>query len=162
MRRPAIGKMLGLPRDAPGLSELLVERARLMQCLMRSSIPNLVAMSTGFIPPDPLQLLSSARMTKALKVLSNVYTRIIIDCPPILPVSDAAVLSKYADSVVFVVKADATTVAQIKNALGLLERVNAPIIGIVLNQFDTRKAEKYSEYGYSGSYEPYASKSRVA
>ena len=98
-------------------------------------------------------------MAKALKVLANDYSRIIIDCPPILPVSDAAVLSKYADSVLFVVKADATAVPQIKNGLGLLERVDAPITGIVLTQLDTRKAEKYGDYGYAGYYAPYASKS---
>jgi polysaccharide biosynthesis transport protein len=159
LRRPAIGKMLGLRRDTPGLSELLSEQARLMQCLTPLSGADLVVMSTGFIPPDPLQLLSSGRMAKALKVLSHAYSRVIIDSPPILPVSDAAVLSKYADAVLFVVKADATTVAQIKSGLGLLERVNAPITGIVLNQFDYRKQ---SDYGYVGSYEPYASKSRVA
>jgi Mrp family chromosome partitioning ATPase len=76
-----------------------------------------------------------------------------------LPVSDAAVLSKHADCVLYVVKSDATTVAQISNGLGLLERVNAPIMGIVLTQIDARKADKYSDYGYGGSYEAYASKS---
>jgi len=77
-----------------------------------------------------------------------------------LPVSDAAVLSKYADCVLYVVKSDTTTVAQIRNGLGLLERVNAPIMGIVLTQFDVRKAEKYGDDGYGTSYEPYASSLR--
>jgi Mrp family chromosome partitioning ATPase len=98
-------------------------------------------------------------MARALKVLAQVYSRIVLDCPPILAVSDAAVLSKYADCVIYVVKSDATAVPQITNGLGLLERVNAPIMGIVLAQFDVRKAEKYGDYGYSSSYEPYASKS---
>ena len=159
MRRPSVRKMLGLRRDVPGLSELLADHARLIECVIKTSVENLDVISTGFIPPDPLELLSSARMAKALKVLANDYSRIIIDCPPILPVSDAAVLSKYADSVLFVVKADATAVPQIKNALGLLERVDAPITGIVLTQLDTRKAEKYSDYGYAGYYAPYESKS---
>ena len=159
MRRPSIRKMLGLPRDAPGLSELLADQARLIECVIKSGVENLDAISTGFVPPDPLELLSSARMTKALKVLANAYSRIVIDCPPILPVSDAAVLSKYADSVLFVVKADATSAPQIKNALGLLERIDAPITGIVLTQLDTRKAEKYGDYGYAGYYASYESKS---
>ena len=159
LRRPSIGKMLGLPRDAPGLSELLADHARLRECMIATGVENLDVVSTGFIPPDPLQLLSSPRVATALKVLANSYARIVIDCPPILPVSDAALLSRYADCVLFVVKSDATTVPQIRNGLGLLDRVNAPITGIVLTQLDTRKAEKYSDYGYGGYYEPYASKS---
>jgi succinoglycan biosynthesis transport protein ExoP len=159
MRRPSVGRMLGLARDAPGLSELLTNNARLPECVIGTGVKNLDVISTGFIPPDPLHLLSSSRMGSALKVLAHSYSRIVIDCPPILPVSDAAVLSKHADCVLYVVKSDATTVPQISNGLGLLERVNAPIIGIVLTQFDVRKADKYSDYGYGGSYEPYASKS---
>src|SRR6266480_2548124 len=160
LRRPSVGKMLGVPRDAPGLSELLTNRARLSECVIGTGIKDLHAISTGFIPPDPLQILSSSRMANALKVLAHSYSRIVIDCAPILPVSDAAVLSKYADCVLYVVKSDATTVPQIRKGLGLLERVNAPILGIVLTQFDVRKAEKYGDYDY-GSYEPDAGPSRA-
>jgi succinoglycan biosynthesis transport protein ExoP len=159
MRRPAVGRMLGLPRDAPGLSELLTDHARLAECVTATVVADLEVLPTGFAPPDPLQVLSSSRMASALKVLAHRYSRIVIDCPPILPVSDAAVLSKYADCVLYVVKSDATKVPQIRNGLALLERVNAPIIGVVLTQVDARKAEKYSDYGYGGYYEPYASKS---
>jgi polysaccharide biosynthesis transport protein len=159
MRRPSIGTMLGLPRGAPGLSELLANGARFPECLTRTGVKNLEAISTGFVPADPLQILSSSRMANALKVLAHRYSRIVIDCAPILPVSDAAVLSKYADCVLYVVKSDATKVPQISNGLGLLERVNAPVMGIVLTQFDVRKAEKYGDYGYVGTYEPYTSKS---
>jgi len=151
--------MVGLQRNVPGLSELLADNARLMECVTRTGVGNLDVISTGFIPPDPLELLSSARMERALKVLAHIYSRIVIDCPPILPVSDAAVVSQYAHCVLFVVKADATPVPQIRNALGLLERIDAPILGVVLTQLDTRKAEKYSDYGYAGYYAPYPSNS---
>ena len=159
MRRPSIGKMLGLPRDVPGLSELLTNNARLAECVIDTSVKNLDVISTGFIPPDPLHLMSSSRMPSALKVLAHNYSRIVIDCPPILPVSDAALISKHADCVLYVVKSDATAVPQIRNGLGLLERVNAPIMGIVLTQYDVRKAEKYGDHGYVTSYEPHASRS---
>src|SRR6267378_2527968 len=160
LRRPSVGRMLGLPRDAPGLSELLTNRARLPQCVIGTGVMDLHAISTGVIPLDPLQILSSSRMASALKVLAHHYSRIVIDCAPILPVSDAAVLSKYADCVLYVVKSDTTKVPQIRSGLGLLERVNAPIMGIVLTQFDVRKAEKYGDYGYGSSYQPYASSLR--
>src|SRR5204862_51436 len=77
----------------------------------------------------------------------------------IWPVSDAAVLSQEADCVLYVVKSDATKVPQIKTGLGLLERVNAPILGVVLTQFDVRKAERYGDYDYGSYYEPDAAKS---
>ncbi|HEY6458480.1 MAG TPA: polysaccharide biosynthesis tyrosine autokinase [Steroidobacteraceae bacterium] len=159
MRRPAIGKMLGVPRDVPGLSELLVDNARLAECVIGTGVKHLDVILTGFIPADPLQLLASSRMASALKVLAHSYSRIVIDGPPIVPVSDAALLSKQAATVLYVVKSDATRVDQINYGLGLLERVNAPILGIVLTQFDVRKADKYGDYGYSASYEAYASKS---
>jgi capsular exopolysaccharide synthesis family protein len=152
MRRPSLGAMLNIPREAPGLSELLAGRAQLKQCVVRTGAQNLDAISTGFLPPDPLQLLSSARMRSALKVLSTAYKRIIIDTPPILPVSDAALLSKYADCVIHVVNSDSTTVAQIKGGLDLLARVKAPVTGIVLNQYDASKAEKYGELVYGAYY----------
>lgn len=159
MRRPSMGKMLGVPRDAPGLSELLINRTQLATCVISTRIQDLDVITTGFIPPDPLHIMSSSRMANALKVLAHSYSRIVIDCPPILPVSDAALLSKYADCVLYVVKSDATALPQISHGLSLLERVNAPILGIVLTQFDLRKAEKSGDYGYGGSYESYASKS---
>ena len=158
LRRPSVGKILGLPRDALGLSELLTNRAQLSECVIGTGVKDLHAISTGFIPPDPLHILSSSRMASALKVLAHSFSRIVIDCAPILPVSDAAVLSKHAHCVLYVVKSDTTTVAQIRKGLGLLERVNAPIMGIVLTQFDVRKAEKYGDYDY-GSYESEAAKS---
>src|SRR5256885_13166784 len=72
---------------------------------------------------------------------TTLFRSIIIDCAPILPVSDAAVLSKYADCVLYVVKSDATKVPQIKSGLGLLERVNAPILGIVRSEEHTSELQ---------------------
>jgi len=102
--------------------------------------------------------LSSRRLINALKVLRGHYDRIIIDTPPILPVSDALVLAKHADAVIFVTKCDATSIKHINQGLDLLLRINARVIGIVVNQLDLRKAEKYSDYGYGGYYESYESK----
>jgi len=159
MRRPSIEQAMGLPKDAPGLSELLAEKAELAECVVRGGKGKVDVLTHGFIPPDPLQLLSSRRLANALLVLRTRYDRIIIDTPPILPVSDALVLSKQADAVIFVVKSDATPVKQISQGLDLLARINARVTGVVVNQLDTRKAAKYSDYGYGGYYESYESKS---
>jgi capsular exopolysaccharide synthesis family protein len=159
MRRPSIGTLLGLPRYDAGLSELITKAAPFKACLARTVIPNMHVIRTGFIPADPLQLLAHRRMSKMLRLFSQYYEHIVIDSPPILPVSDAAVLSKYADAVVFVAKADDTAIPQIENGLNLLRRVNAQITGIVLNRLDTKKARKYSDFGYGGYYESYSTQS---
>ena len=82
-------------------------------------------LSHGSIPPDPVQFLSSRRLVNALMVLRRHYDRIIIDTPPILPVSDALLLAKHADAVVFVAKSDATSIRQISQGLDLLARIKA-------------------------------------
>jgi len=161
MRRPSISRALNLPNHVPGLSELLAGDAKLPKCICGSKEYDLNVLPTGIIPPDPLQLLSSRHLANALMVLRQHYDRIIIDTPPILPVSDALVLAKHADTVIFVAKSDATSIRQINQALDLLLRVNARVTGIVVNQLDTRKAAKYSDYGYGGYYESYESISAV-
>src|SRR5207237_1186424 len=80
---------------------LLTNRAQLSACVIATGVKDLHAISTGFIPPDPLHILSSSRMASALKVLAHSFSRIVIDCAPILPVSDAAVLSKHAHCVLY-------------------------------------------------------------
>ena len=126
-------------------------------CILQRPDEHIDVLSAGLIPPNPLELLSSRKFHTALKALRARYDRIVIDCAPTLPVSDARVLSTMADALVYVVKADATTVNQVKSGLDHLEQVNAPIIGVVLNQLDVRKAEKYSDYGYGTYYESYHS-----
>jgi capsular exopolysaccharide synthesis family protein len=127
----------------------------LPECVVHRKLEKLDIISTGTVPPDPLKLLSSRRLAAAFKVLRLTYDRIIVDSPPILPVSDAIVLSTHADYVVFIVKSDATSVQQVQKGLEQLQRVNAPIIGVVLNQLDLRKAGKYGDYGYEGYAEYY-------
>src|SRR5690606_20467300 len=83
-----------------------------------------------------------------LSVLMHEYSRIIFDSAPVLSVSDAALLASHAGAVVFVVKAGSTPVAQVKSGLTLLERANAPIAGVVLNQLDFEMAQHYGDYGY--------------
>jgi len=163
MRRPAIGRALKLARASrSGLSELLAGQAMLTDCVLRGGKGHMDVLLSGTIPPDPSQLLSSRRLANALLVLRRDYDRIIIDSPPVLPVSDALVLSAHADTVIFVAKSDATSIRQINQALDLLLRVNARVTGVVVNQLDVRKAAKYSDYGYGRYYELYESLAEVS
>ena len=152
MRHPSVARNLNLDRSQPGLSELLAQQAGINSCITFLEESKLEVLATGLIPPDPQQLLSSDALSKLMKVLRNTYDRVIIDSPPILPVSDAAVLSRHADSLVYVIKSDATSIHQVKSGLGQLQRFNAPITGVVVNQLDVRKAKRFSDSGYYGGY----------
>lgn len=163
MRRPSVARNLNLDRSQPGLSELLAKQASIEDCVTTLEEYKLDVLKTGMIPPDPLRLLSSGAVSELMKELRGTYDRVIIDGPPILPVSDSAVLSTHADSLVYVIKSDATSVRQIKNGLGQLQRFNAPMIrargantarratdyfaGVVVNQIDVREAERFGYYG---------------
>ncbi|MGB5346795.1 MAG: polysaccharide biosynthesis tyrosine autokinase [Woeseia sp.] len=157
MRRPSIGRELKLPKNALGFAELLDGSAKLVDCVVTGEPGRADILPHGHIPQDPQKLLSSTRLVRALLVLKNNYDRIIIDTPPVLPVSDALMLSKQADAVIVVAKSDATSAKQINQALHFLARVDARVIGVVVNQLDIRKAGKYSDYGYGGYYDSYES-----
>ena len=153
MRRPSVERELHLDSNTPGLPELLASKAHLNKSITFRDDFNLEILKTGTIPPDPLELLSPVRFSRIMKTLRATYDRIIIDSPPVLPVSDPAILSTHADSIVYVVKFDSTSIQQIKAGLQQLRRHHAPLAGIVLNQVDTRKAEKYGDHDYGGYYE---------
>lgn len=155
MRRPSIGKLFKFGAKAPGLSDLVAGTSSLEECVHRMENEGIDVISAGTIPPNPLELLSSARFVKVLDALEKQYDRIIVDTAPCQAVSDALVLSRYVGSMVYVVKADSTPNAQIKAGLKRLAEVNAPVVGVVLNQVNLKKASRYYGEGYSGYYDVY-------
>ena len=156
MRRPTIAKILGLQPGTPGLANLIAGSNTFDECVQKlyGGIDTIVA---GIVPPNPLELLSSDRFKTLIEELSIKYDRIIIDCPPVQAVSDAIVLSNFADSVIYVVKSEATNKPTVVKGIGKLLQNNAPVRGIILNQVDIKKAKKqgnsyegyYDYYGYS-------------
>ena len=154
MRRPSVGKDFGLPVYHPGLSNLIAGSNTLAECVYRDEKSGMDVMPAGAVPPNPQELLSSPRFTKALQVLTDKYDRIILDTAPAQVVSDALIVSRVADAMLYVVKADSTRQKMITNGIGRLLQVGAKLDGVVLNQVDTTsKASYYGEYyGYEGEY----------
>lgn len=151
MRRPRIGKVLGGKSNESmlGLSQLVAGEAPLEKCIYPINETNLHVLPAGRVPPNPLELLSSHRFAEVLDQLGKIFDVILIDSPPTQLVSDALVLSNLATEVVYVVKADDTPYPLARVGIKRLRRVNAPIVGVVLNQFDVETADRY--YGeYSG------------
>ncbi len=157
MRRPKIARVLGADAQRAGLSELVAGSALLDECVYPADNSNLWVLQSGRVPLNPLELISSHRFAEVMATLKKAFDVIIIDSPPLQVVSDALVLSQYATSILYVVKADSTPYPLARHGLTQMQRVNEPALvglGAVLNQLDIDKANKYyGEYGgYGGRY----------
>ncbi|WP_415893557.1 GumC family protein [Neptuniibacter sp. PT8_73] len=155
MRRPSLAKALGFDPRIPGLSNLVAGTSKLEDCIHHHETSGIDVLTAGIIPPNPLELLSSERFAKALSVLETKYDRIVIDTAPTQAVSDALVLAPKVGAMIYVVKADSTSYQQAKAGLKRLKDINAPLIGVVLNQVNTKKASKYYGADYGGYYDTY-------
>jgi capsular exopolysaccharide synthesis family protein len=154
MRRPSVAGNCQLGNKSPGLSNIIAGTEDLGKCIYKYKGIDIIP--AGIIPPNPLELLSSKRFEELLETLADKYDRVVIDSAPTQAVSDSLVLSGYVDGVLYVVKSDATSASIAQDGLQRLLRVNANILGIVLNQFDAAHAAKYGGYGYSkGHYDYY-------
>jgi capsular exopolysaccharide synthesis family protein len=156
LRRPKIGRVIGIEKDANGLSHLVAGVAPISECIRRHEQGGFHILTAGFVPPNPLEILSSAKFNEVVDKLKDAFDIVLIDSPPVQLVSDAVVLSQLADTVLYVVKADATPYPLARSGLKRLAMANAPILGVVLNQLDLERAEKYyGEYSGYGRYRGY-------
>ena len=154
LRRPKIGRLVGRDSKMPGLADLVAGQAQVSQCVFFDERAGIHLLAAGTVPPNPLELLSSKRFEDVITKLKEAFDIVLIDSAPLQLVSDAQVLSQFATSVIYVVKADATPYQVAQNGLKKLRRVNASILGVVLNQLDLEKAEKY--YGEYSGYKSYS------
>ena len=155
LRRPSIHKTLGMgPRS--GLSNVLTGSSNLEQVITRPPIlPNLHVLPAGTPPPNPAELLASANMRDVLDQLREQYDHIVVDTPPSLSVTDAVVLSQRADAVVLVIRSGQTTKQALRRARDILARVNAKVVGVLLNAVDLSSPDYYYYYEYQGKYSRY-------
>ena len=156
LRRPKIGRLIGRDKDSPGLSHMVSGVAPISECIYQHVEGGFHILAAGFVPPNPLEMISSAKFGEVLEKLKEAFDIILIDSPPVQLVSDAVVLSQVASTVIYVVKADSTPFPLARNGIRRLAMANAPLLGVVLNQLDLERAEKYyGEYSGYGRYRGY-------
>lgn len=143
LRRPTLAKLLGL-EGAVGLTTVLIGRAELTDVVQPFQETGLDVITSGDIPPNPSEMLGSSQMHDVLTMLIEHYEFVIVDSAPLLPVTDGAVLAKQVDGALLVVGAHTAHRPQVQAALDALERVDARILGLVLNQAVATKRDSYS------------------
>lgn len=157
MRRPTIAKAAGFDKGIPGLSNLITQTVPANQCIVRGAFGGTFdILPSGPMPEQPLELLSSKRFEKILEQLGKHYDRIVIDSAPTQAVSDALVLAKLSDAVVYIIKSHETSIELVKRGTERLRQVNAPIAGALITQVDIDKITAYGgDYYYQGYYDYY-------
>lgn len=154
LRRPRVAEYMGV-EGSVGLTDLLIGRAEPQDVIQRLGDSNLFILPAGQIPPNPSELLGSDAMRSALAEFARVFDVVLIDCPPLLPVTDAAILSRHVTGVIVVAAAGKVNRTQLSGALSMLEQVNASVSGVVLTMVPTKGPDSATRYGYSYGYRYY-------
>jgi len=150
LRKPGIGRLLNLGTGKyAGLSSYLAGVSTLdLVTVPHPSIPNLAAIPTGPLPPNPADLLSSHKLTEAIAELRKKFKFVVIDSPPIMAATDAVILSVQADGVLLVVRSGETPKEAFTRTRDLLVSVNCHLLGVVLNAVDSSAPDYYYSYRY--------------
>ena len=154
LRRPATHLKFRVPKGV-GLSSVLSGKSDLQDAILAwPQLPNLHILPAGPIPPLPSELLGSTKMETTLAEVRQKYDFVIIDTPPVLAVTDAALLGRFVDIALLIVRYGATRKHVVLRAIDILERSGAHLLGIAINAVDFT-APEYSEYYGRKYYEYY-------
>jgi len=148
MRKPTLHKVF-TSSNILGLSDLLAGKVFLEKAIQNTGVENLNILTSGTKPPNPSQLLASSKIKKLMSILRTMFDFIIIDTPPILLVTDSQLLAGFTDGYLLVLSSGHVDKEAAAKAQDLLEKVNAKILGAVLNKFETTKGGYYGYYGKS-------------
>jgi tyrosine-protein kinase Etk/Wzc len=151
LRRPRAEELLGVPLT-PGLTGVLIGEVALPQAIrVVDGLPNLSVLPAGLPPPNPSELLSGERARRLIDVLAQTYDLVVLDCPPVLPVTDALVLARMADTTLLATSANRTSRRSLDRCVEMLEQVGAPLVGTVLTSLSKDHAYHHEPYRYESN-----------
>lgn len=155
MRNPNCHTILNVSNKT-GMSSFLAANIDISSLIVETSVPNLFTIPAGKIPPNPAELLASSRMRQMLQLVDEFFEYIVIDSPPTLAVTDAAILSTLVDGVILVVRSEVTPKDLVQRVKRMLQSTGAKIFGVLINHANVRGADyhyyykSYYAYGYGG------------
>lgn len=155
LRRPKVSEYLRL-ESAVGLTTVLIGKLSLEDATQSTASEGLAVLTSGSTPPNPAELLKSSAMAHLIASLRDTYDIVLIDAPPLLPVTDGALLAAQADGALLVVRHGKTTADQVTLAVERLEAVGATPVGVIFNMTPAKGGDGYG-YGYGYGYAPEAS-----
>ncbi len=145
LRKPNIHRILGMPNDV-GMTNLLIRQRKIDEVIAEIRGLGFDVISSGPIPPNPSELLSTKHFGDLLKILCQQYDIVLIDTPPVLAVTDAQIISNFVDGALLVVSYGKVQRDHVKQAKQLLDTVKANIIGVVFNGKPIKDHTYYYEY----------------
>ncbi|HEY6952099.1 MAG TPA: polysaccharide biosynthesis tyrosine autokinase, partial [Bacteroidota bacterium] len=158
MRRATVHQIFGL-RNSVGLNDYLFGKATADDVIQKNVLPNLDIITCGTVPPNPSEILGSKRMKEFIAQMRQRYEMVLFDSPPLLAVTDAAVLGTEVDGVLLVASAGETRANGLERVAEFLAGIGVKTLGVVLNKFDVREAYggyyssyHYGYYGYESGY----------
>ncbi len=151
LRKGRCHKLINVSHNL-GLVDVITGQRHLHECIQNTVVRNLHLLSRGTLPPNPGDLLTSQKMRDIMRELSSSFDFVIIDSPPVIAVSDAAVLSTICDTVLLIVHGQKTTAFAARRAVEQLESVGAPILGVVLNGVNIKDPEYVDYRSYFPAY----------
>lgn len=140
-----------------GLTDYLAGTTDLSQGLCDTDIPNLTVIESGKISPNPTALLQSKNFENLVATLRRYYDYVIVDCPPLGMVIDAAIIAQRCDAMAVVVESGNIKRSAVKKVKEQLEQTGTSFLGVILNKYDVT-TEKYGDYGNYGNYGNYGKK----
>lgn len=161
LRKPKMHKIF-MVSNYSGLTNMIADHDEYRKYVRTSDVPNLDVLPCGTIPPNPSELLASNAMLQFMQDVRNDYDIIFMDAPPVGSVTDAAIISTFVDGTILVVNSGRVEIGALKKAKELLMKVNANIIGVVLNKLtkDVSGSYYYYQYDYYNDSEPRRKKKR--
>lgn len=147
MRNPTVHKNFGLSNKL-GLSSCISMGTALSDAVQKTSIEGLYALTGGVIPPNPSELLGSEQMKNVLQRAKEQYDYVLIDTPPVMPVTDALIVSRFVDGMILVIASAEVKVEMARDVKNQLVNAGANILGVVLNKVRS----EHHGYGYGYYY----------
>lgn len=146
LRKPTVHKKFKLSNQT-GLTNILIEDKNPFEVIQKYS-DNLYILTSGILPPNPAEVVASNKLRNFINEMKNHFDYILLDSPPVIAVTDAQILSSFLDGVILVVSSGEAEKELVKKSKDLLDKVNANIIGVVLNKLELKSRKGYGYYYY--------------